>query len=137
MNPIPSEHRPSPTRYFAVLLFVVLVSGFTWKLLHPQPVPETLRRDLHALSSLLPFFLAKATHILGYATLTAVGGWAFTGRRARILLVTLLVLHAAGTEIGQRFVPNRTGKAADVLLDCVGIALGICVVRRVRPDDNA
>lgn len=113
-----------------------MIAGFTWKLLHPQPVPETIHRDLNAISTLLPFFLAKTTHILGYAVLTVVGCWAVPTRRGRLFLLGFLVLHALGTEIGQRFVPNRTGKVADVLLDSLGIALGVCCWRRIRSDDH-
>ena len=40
-----------------------------------------------------------------------------------------LLLHGVGTEIGQTYVPNRTGKVTDVLIDWAGITAGLLALR--------
>ena len=42
-------------------------------------------------------------------------------------LLIFLVLHGCGTELGQRFVPTRSGSVRDVVLDCLGIGFGLAV----------
>jgi VanZ family protein len=104
------------------LLFALLLALWTWKLVSPNPAPEVVRAKLAELD--LAFAVAKALHLSGYAFLAVLAGTLPVPRHWRAFLVGLLVLHGAATEVAQTFVPNRTGKASDVLIDWIGVALG-------------
>ncbi len=118
------------TRAVAGGLFLVLLALWTWKLLEPSPVPESLKLSLASIWDLLPYVAAKCLHAGGYATLTALAWvWAPT-RRWKWVAVAFMMLHGVGTEIGQTYVPNRTGKVSDVLIDWTGITAGLLAVRR-------
>ncbi len=105
-----------------VLLLLSLLSVWTWKLLEPSPVPEHLARRLQPEWK---FILAKCLHCGGYATLTFLATTLPVSRFWCRCFVLLLALHGAGTEIGQTFIPNRTGTVRDVIIDWIGIALGV------------
>jgi VanZ family protein len=123
---------PAPTwrlRLAAFALFEALLAVWTWKLLEPNPVPEPVISFL-SLWALLPFLAAKCLHLSGYALLAALAWTWAPNRPARRALVVFLLLHGVGTEIGQTLVPNRTGKARDVVIDWFGIAGGSLAARR-------
>jgi VanZ family protein len=109
--------------------FLAFLSLWTWKLLEPHPVPDEVTAGLGAG---VKFGLAKSLHFCSYAFLTVLGGT--ISRRWRWWVVGLLMLHGIGTEIGQTFVPNRTGTVTDVLIDWAGIGCGVVVAwwRRSR-----
>jgi VanZ family protein len=110
--------------------FLVLLALWTWKLLEPIPVPESVTGGL---SADLKFILAKTLHAVVYAILTILG--ITLTQRWKWWLVGFLLLHGVGTEIGQTFVPNRSGSVRDVLIDWVGIGCGVGMVwwfRRLR-----
>jgi hypothetical protein len=70
--------------------------------------------------------LKKGGHLLAYGIL------AILARRARLNSVgvfVLVVLYAATDELHQRFVPGRTGRVADVLIDFLGAALSYPLLR--------
>jgi VanZ family protein len=122
----PNEPRGfSPGFFLHLLVFVVFLSLWTWKLLEPYPVPESVRGGLA--SAGLSYVAAKSLHLGGYAFLTVLG--ATLSRRWQWWVVAFLMLHGVGTEIGQTFVRNRTGTVTDVLIDWVGIGAGVLVVR--------
>lgn len=77
----------------------------------------------------LYFPAAKCLHISAYAFLTVYLTWMPLGRW-RWLLLAFLSLHAAGTEFGQTFVPERYGQFSDVLIDHIGLALGVLLTRK-------
>jgi VanZ family protein len=123
-----STSEESPSRRWDLLhflLFLAFLALWTWKLLEPQPVPEELRKGLAGYD----FVAAKMLHACGYAFLTILAATLPVGRR---FLVGVLLLHGVGTEIGQTFVPNRTGRVFDVVIDWCGIALGLLIVSRMR-----
>src|SRR5262249_17878124 len=62
--------------------------------------------------------------VCAYGFLTIFLSW-LPLRRWRWLLLAFLSLHAAGTEFGQLFIPGRTGKFVDVLIDHIGLFLGL------------
>jgi VanZ family protein len=74
----------------------------------------------------LHFPAAKFLHVSIYAFLTVYLKWLRLGRW-RWLLLLFLSLHAAGTEFFQQYVPGRHGMFSDVLIDHIGIALGLAL----------
>lgn len=102
--------------------FAALLALWTWKLVSPNPAPEAVRVALADLD--LAFAVAKTLHLSGYALLAALAATLPVPRRWRAFLVALLVLHGVATEVAQTFVPNRSGRATDVLIDWAGVALG-------------
>jgi VanZ family protein len=73
----------------------------------------------------LHFPAAKCLHICAYAFLTVYLTWLPLPLRGCCLLLAFLSLHAAGTEFGQQFVPGRHPAFTDVLIDHIGLMLGI------------
>ena len=126
-GPEPSEPRGSSPRFYLHLLaFVSLLGVWTWLLLEPHPVPSAIARGL---SANLYLILAKTLHAGVYAFLTVLGMTLPVPRRWHLVIVMLLVLNGVGTEIGQTYVPNRTGKVTDVLIDWAGITAGVLALR--------
>ncbi len=107
--------------------FAPALAVWTWKLLEPNPVPERLH-SLISLADWLPFLLAKCLHLGGYAFLAALL-WAAAPRGWRWAAVAFLLLHGVGSEVGQTFVPNRSGNVRDVVIDWCGIAAGVVFAR--------
>lgn len=107
-------------------VFLVFLGLWTWKLLEPHPVPDEIGEGLEKAG--LSFIAAKTLHATGYAFLTLLVLTMPVPLHWRRFLVGLLVLHGVGTEIGQTYVPSRTGKVRDALIDWLGIALGVLVV---------
>ena len=65
----------------------------------------------------------KMVHLALFAALALAGRWA--GIRPRALAV-LLVVYAAASEVVQAVTPlNRSGSAADLIADALGIAVGL------------
>jgi VanZ family protein len=145
----PGEDTPAGTRstpgtgrlVIHALVFLTFLSLWTWKLLVPHPVPEELKAGLDRAG--LSFLAAKTLHAAGYAFLTVLAATLPVAWRWRYVLVGLLVLHGIGTEIGQTFVPNRTGRVYDVLVDWAGITAGVAalwvsgVARRTAVEQEA
>ena len=118
---------PDRVRFAAAAVFVPLLALWTWKLLEPNPVPESLRPD-----PLLALILAKSLHASGYALLAALAWvWAPT-KRWRAAAVAFMLLHGVATEVLQYALPfGRSGKVTDVLIDWAGITVGTLVAWRV------
>jgi hypothetical protein len=108
-------------------VFAALLGVWTWKLVSPNPVPDDLRSGLDDLG--LAYLAAKSLHLSGYAFLTVLAATLPVPRWWRVGLVLMLYAHGVATEVIQTFVPNRTGKATDVLIDWAGITLGAFAVR--------
>ena len=82
------------------------------------------------------FWIRKAAHIFEYGVLAllvyanaATWKWKKRGCMKCMLGVAFVVsfLYAISDEIHQTFVPNRTGKVSDVIIDTIGIGLGLLV----------
>jgi VanZ family protein len=89
--------------------------------------------------------IRKSGHFVGYGllALTWLRAWWMSMPRSRFILDSILALAATGLiagadEFHQTFLPNRTGKAWDVLLDCCGALflqwLTFLWLRFFRPD---
>lgn len=108
-------------RWIAVVLWMAVIFGFS-------SIPS-LRSDFPDLVDLL---LRKLAHTLEYAAL----GWLALraiGSRSLSAIVGALVLgvvYAATDEYHQSFVAGRSAAASDVLVDGLGVLLG--VLWRVR-----
>ena len=104
-----------------LVVFLVFLSLWTWKLLEPHPVSDEIRQGLGEYN----YVAAKSLHAAGYAFLTLLAATMPVARRWRIALVVFMFLHGVGTEIGQTYVPNRTGKVSDVVIDWFGCSMGL------------
>lgn len=109
-----------------IVTFVVFLGLWTWKLLEPHPLPESVEKGI---SLEMSFWLAKSLHAGAYAFLTVLAACIPARRSIFFALVALLVLHGVGTEIGQTYVPNRHGCVRDVLIDWTGISVGLFGLR--------
>jgi len=101
---------------------VVFLGLWTWKLIEPTPVPESLSKRL---GDRARFVAAKGLHAGGYCFLTVLAVALPVPTRWRWRLAGLLALHGVATEIGQTYVPGRFGSARDVFIDWVGVGLGV------------
>jgi hypothetical protein len=123
----------SHVRLAAAVVFVPALAVWTWKLLEPNPVPEPVLKFL-SFWDFLPYLAAKTLHASGYAFLTVLAWLAAPAGRWRWAAVGFLLLHGVGSELLQHLLPfNRTGKVTDVLIDWVGIMVGVLVARRLWP----
>jgi len=118
-----SDHTSNPLRWLYQALFGP-VSDERWEILH--------------------HLIRKSSHFIGYGAigLAWLRAWWMTLPRSRFLHDSLLALLgtalvASADEWHQTFLPNRTGSAWDVLLDCCGaIAMQLAVyifMRLFRP----
>jgi VanZ family protein len=112
------------------LLFLVFLVLWTWKLLEPSPVPEAVAEEI---PTDLKFVLSKVVHAGAYAFLTVLAAFLPVRRFYFWMAVATLALHGIGTEIGQTYVPNRHGCVRDVLIDWLGIGLGLLALAWVGP----
>ncbi len=111
--------------------FWLTLAIWTWLLVEPSPVPESIY-NLLSIHELLPFLAAKTLHAVGYACLTiALGVWIRPTRSVQTFAIALLMAHGLASEIIQTFVPNRTGLARDVIIDWFGIAWGVRISRAI------
>ena len=105
------------------LAYLVL---WTAVLVTPQPV--------HVSQATLPgparFSVAKSLHIAAYALLCILSAWQRLPMRWRPLLLLSLATHAALTEYIQQYVPERSGTLSDVLLNLLGLYLGVVLAWR-------
>lgn len=72
----------------------------------------------------------KGAHVSEYAILGALLMWAWRARSLRAALgpAAIGVLFAVSDEVHQAFVPGRAGQVSDVLIDSVGIAIGVILM---------
>jgi VanZ family protein len=71
--------------------------------------------------------LSKGAHLTEYAVLGFLLLWATRREGASLLLG---IAYAASDEAHQHFVPGRHGSAFDVVIDTVGLAVGIYLGQR-------
>jgi len=122
--PLPQSPR---LRWLAHLLFWPSLTLWTWKLVEPRPVPEAVLA-LVSWSDWAHYLVAKTLHLLGNTYLTVVlGVWVPRRRAPLVLAFALMLAHGMATEIAQTFVPPRTGRPLDVLIDWSGVSLGVLV----------
>lgn len=114
-----------PSRLVRGLIWLIYFVAWSTALLLPVPVkPGEGLRDPDLL-----FLFSKSLHVLAYAFFAGLTGWLRPAGRQRWLLIGLLAAHGAATEFLQWYFPElgRYGCVRDVLLDWLGIALGVAV----------
>lgn len=111
------------------LIFLLFLGLWTWKLLEPSPLPERLAEGI---PTDWKFWLAKILHAGAYSFLTLLARWLPVRRAVFWWVVALLALHGVGSEIGQTYVPNRHGCVRDVIIDWVGIGMGLLFLHQIR-----
>lgn len=114
------------------VVFLAFLALWTYELLAENPVPASISS---AIPQAWKFWLAKGLHVGAYAFLTLFAAWLPVPRIVFWLLIAGLLLHGIATEVGQAFTANRQGSLRDVLLDWVGVGVGLLIyaaVRRVR-----
>jgi hypothetical protein len=104
------------------LVFLLFLGLWTWKLLESNPVPEKVTQGW---SLDLKYVAAKTLHVGAYGFLTLLVAWLPVRRPYFWAAVGVLMLHGIGTEIGQSYVPNRSGSVTDVFIDWFGIATAL------------
>jgi len=138
--------------WFPVVLGIGVIMIESTEYLGADQTSLPLRRIFEALFghvgdeawALVHHLLRKTGHFLGYGFigLAWLRAWWFTLPRSRFMMDAFLALLgtalvASADEWHQTFLPNRTGRYQDVLLDCSGaIAMQLVVyifMRTVRP----
>ena len=89
---------------------------------------QQFRPDVNVVS--LNYFIRKCAHFLAYLVLGIIVLFAmrrvgFTGKKGIGLTLLLCIGYAITDELHQAFVPGRTPKLLDVLIDSSGASLGI------------
>jgi VanZ family protein len=108
-------------RRVVLAVWLLLLAAWTVALLRPEPVQ--LANEV--LPPQMEFPLSKVLHVTAYAVLAGLVGLLRPLGRYRWLLLAFLSFHGMATEYLQRFVPMRGPSVRDVLLDHVGIVLGV------------
>jgi VanZ family protein len=84
----------------------------------------------------LPAFTRVIAHFSEYALLAALWSWALApalGRRALLVAAAISLVYAISDEYHQGFVAGRDSDPIDVLVDALGIAVALALVRRLAP----
>ena len=79
--------------------------------------------------------LRKLAHITEYAILTMLLLKTFTAnadRKKYILVACIAIVYACSDELHQSLVPTRDGKIADIIIDSIGIVIGILISRKLH-----
>lgn len=122
----PRESFATPVRWAIWLAFLVIWST---ALLVPDPIGFLLRHEPQSLE--LPhrttFLMAKTLHVTAYGLAAILTGWLRAPGRWRWFLLGFWFVHAGATEVGQLFVPGRTGSVRDVALDHLGLSIGVAL----------
>jgi VanZ family protein len=105
------------------LVWTLFGAAGTTALLVPASVHEQLPLGEFVMTYKALF--AKSLHVLFFAVFAVLSGWLRIALAWRPALMFFLMLHAAGTEFLQGFVPGRNGTVGDVLFNHLGIALGL------------
>jgi VanZ family protein len=102
-------------------VWALLLAAWTAALL--SPVPPTVGSTFVPTS--MRFWAAKGLHVGSYAFLAFAACWLPASLRGGVIVSAVLLAHGALTEVGQLYVPGRSGSVADVVIDSAGVALGV------------
>jgi VanZ family protein len=90
--------------------------------------------DLNSGLGTLDYVLRKLAHMTEYALLTLLWAWALrpVTRWNVVGAAVIAVLYAASDEFHQSFVEGRHGVASDIVVDAVGVAVALALLRYHR-----
>ncbi|MEI8067509.1 MAG: VanZ family protein [Candidatus Shapirobacteria bacterium] len=74
------------------------------------------------------FLILKSFHLIEYATLAILLFWAY--KKYKYVIITAY-LYAISDEIHQRFIPGRTSRFRDTLIDLIGIFIGLIIIKNL------
>lgn len=138
--------------WFPVLLALAVIATESTKYFGADQTSGPLRAVYEALFgpvanaawTEIHHYIRKTGHFIGYGIvgLTLLRAWwltlpGFSFYRNALLALLGTALIASSDEIHQTFLPNRTGMASDVLIDCMGaltqLLLVYVILRLFRP----
>jgi VanZ family protein len=113
---------PPPMRWLIWALYMVAWTTALLVPVPPQPEGSPLTEpDVR-------FYFSKAVHVSAYTAFALLTGWLRAPVRWRSWLLALLFAHGAATETLQALLPTgRHGCVEDVLLDSLGISIGLAL----------
>jgi VanZ family protein len=115
--------RPAFVRWLIWGAYVI-----SWSIALEMPKPEVTHKAELAEAV---FTFSKLVHFSAYALLAGLTGWLRLRGAWRIAALIFIFGHAIATEIVQAILPfGRHGAVADVLLDWVGLSVGIAITWR-------
>lgn len=111
-------------RHLHVVVFGLALIAWTIGLLSPVP-QQSARATLG--SDWVIFLFGKTLHVSAYASLAILGGSSAILHHHRRWVAFGLIAHGIATELIQPHV-GRTGSVRDVLLDSLGVGIGLFVL---------
>lgn len=92
------------------------LSSFVATVFSLIPLPE---EQLH-------YFIRKGAHVFAYFLLAVL---LYAASRKWYVAMTLSILYAATDEFHQTFIPGRSGQISDVVIDTIGVVLGVFIFK--------
>ena len=74
------------------------------------------------------FLILKSFHLIEYAVLAVLFSIAIYNKK---IVIFITYLYAISDEIHQYFIPGRTGRFRDTLIDLIGILIGIFIFNKI------
>jgi VanZ family protein len=118
-----------PTARWRWVVWVAFLCVWSVALLVPDPIGFLLAYKPKGIKVTheMTFLMAKTLHVTAYAIAAILTGWLRAPGSWRWVLLAFWFVHAGATEIGQLFVPGRTGSLRDVGLDHFGLIIGVAI----------
>jgi VanZ family protein len=76
------------------------------------------------------FLILKSFHLIEYAILSILFLFAISKKK---LVIFISYLYAISDEIHQSFIPGRTARFRDTLIDLIGIFIGLFIFNKLFP----
>jgi VanZ family protein len=123
------KHKPESLTLLRWAFWFGFLVLWSTALLVPDPIGFLLQHkpDSLELPHRTTFLMAKTLHVVAYATAAVLTGWLRAPGAWRWVLLGFWTLHADLTEVGQLFVPGRTGSPVDVAIDHFGLLIGLAL----------
>ena len=124
---ITDKTKTDTTAKWRWVVWVAFLLLWSTALLVPDPVCFLLKYKPNnvQLTHETTFYMAKSLHVAAYATAAVLTGWLRAPGLWRWALLAFWFLHAVATEVGQLYVPGRSGSPRDVALDHLGLFIGL------------
>jgi len=106
-------------RWLLVILWMSLI--FYW-----SSIPDLKS----SLPTLYDTILRKGAHISEYAVLAWLVSWAWGRVKHDWYLLAFCLAYAASDEMHQLFIRDRSGQLIDVLIDTIGIIIGLWLYKK-------